>query len=228
MEGPLSFNAAGNENFPPQTGEQYEGGVKLRTPSRNLNFTLAAYQITLNNVVVPTGTFFTVPTGSALPGQAISRLDGEERSRGVETELQWQPIPNWQIQAGYAYCKAVIAASLTNPFTVGDDLANAPRNTANFWTRYNVPRGILAGLGFGAGVIYVGKVWAGSPTTALYYQLPDWVSVDGAAYYVWGRYDFALNVRNLLDRRYIASDPSPTTLNVGEQREITLSVGVRF
>lgn len=224
----ISFNAAGNPNFPPQSGEQYEGGVKFETPSKHLNLTLATYQITRSNVVVPTGTFFTAPTGSAVVGDAISRLDGKQRSRGVETELQWQPKPNWQIQTGYAHSKAIIAASVTNPTTVGDDLANAPRNTGNFWTRYNVPRGSLVGLGFGMGVIYVGKAWAGDPTTALYYQLPGWTRVDGSAYYKLGRYDLALNVQNLLDRRYISSAFSATVLNVGEQREITLSLGARF
>src|SRR5581483_2706883 len=97
----IAFDSSGNSNFPPESGEQYEGGLKFSTPSRNLNVTAAAYEIKRTNVLVPSGTNFTVAVGNALPGQAISRLDGKQTSKGVEFEVQWQPIPNWQLQAGY-------------------------------------------------------------------------------------------------------------------------------
>jgi len=224
----IAYDANGNSNFPPETGEQYEAGIKFQSPSKNVNVTVAGYEITRTNVVVPSGTNFTVNTGNATVGQAISRLDGQQKSKGVEVELQWQPLPNWQIQTGYAYSKAQITASLTNPFSVGQDLANAPRSTGNVWTRYNIPHGPLKGLGFGTGVIYVGDAWAGDPTTALYYKLPAWTRVDSSIYYKWKRYDFAVNIQNLMDKRYISSAQSATTLNIGEQRKITFSVGLKF
>jgi iron complex outermembrane recepter protein len=225
----IAYDQYGNTNFPAEGGVQYEGGVKFENARKNLNLSLAAYQINRTNVVVPSGTNFTVATGSAQVGQAISRLDGEQTSKGVEFEFQWQPLLNWQLQGGYAYDHAYIAQSITNPYTIGKDLVNAPRNSANFWTRYNVPRGHLLGLGFGLGVVYVGKQWAGDPTTALYYVLPAWTRVDGAVYYKFTRrYDLALNVHNLLDKQYIFAAQSATTLNPGEQRTITLSFDAHF
>lgn len=121
---------------------------------------------------MPSGTNFVVPIGSAIVGQAISRLDGKQTSKGVEVEFQWQPVLNWQLQGGYAYDHAYIAESITNPFAIGKDLVNAPRNSANFWTHYNVPRSRLVGLGFGLGLVYVGSQWAGDPTTTRYFLLP--------------------------------------------------------
>ncbi len=225
----IAYDQYGNSDFPPEGGEQYEGGVKFESADKNLNVTLATYEINRTNVVVPSGTNFTVATGNAIAGQAISRLDGKQTSKGVEAELQWQPFPNWQIQTGYAYSKAYIAQSVTNPYSVGKDLVNAPRNSGNFWTRYNIPRGALAGLGFGLGTVYVGTQWSGDPTTLLYYRLPGWTRVDSAIYYKFGhRYDVALNIHNLFDRRYISSAQSATTLNIGEQRLLTLSFGARF
>ena len=224
----IAFDSSGNSSFPPETGEQYEGGLKFSTPSRNLNVTLASYQINRTNVVVASGTNFTVATGAAQIGQAVSRLDGKQTSKGIEAEVQWQPIPNWQLQAGYAYSKAIIAASTRNPATVGLDLANAPRVSGSFWSRYNFATGDLKGLGVGSGLVYVGKAWAGDPTTALYYNLPGWARVDSSVYYKWKRYNLALNVQNLLDRRYISSAQSALTLNVGEQRKATLSVSTKF
>jgi iron complex outermembrane receptor protein len=224
----IAFDVNGNSGFPPETGLQYEAGVKFETPSKDLNLSLAAYEITRTNVVVATGTNFTVATGAAQVGQAISRLDGEQQSKGFEAELQWQPLKHWQIQTGFAYSKATITASTKNPESIGFDLANAPRLTGNIWTRYNFPTGGLKGLGVGTGIVYVGKAWAGDPTTALYYRLKGWTRVDSSVYYKWKRYDFAMNVQNLMDKRYISSAQSALTLNIGEQRKVTFSVGMRF
>lgn len=224
----IAYDSSGNSNFPPETGEQYEGGIKFSTPSRNLNVTAATYQIDRTNVVVASGTNFTTPTGSAQVGQAISRLDGRQTSKGVEFEVQWQPLPNWQLQTGYAYSKATITESLKNPASVGLDLANAPRRSGNFWTRYNFAKGALKGLGLGGGLIYVGDAWAGDPTTTVYYPLKAWTRADALAYYKWQRYNFALNVQNLFDRRYVASAQSANTLNLGEQRKLTLSISTRY
>jgi iron complex outermembrane recepter protein len=224
----IAFDTSGNSNFPPESGKQYEAGIKLDNATKTLNLTLAAYEINRTNVLVATGTNFTVPTGAALPGQAIFRLDGKQQSRGGEAELRWQPLLNWQVQAGVAYSKAIIAASLKNPNTVGLDLANAPRISGNFWTRYNFSSGDLKGLGIGSGLIVVGKAWAGDPTTTVYYNLSGWTRVDSSVFYQWRRYDFALNIQNLLDRHYISGAQSAILLNIGEQRKLTLSASTRF
>lgn len=225
----IAYDQYGNSNFPAEGGTQYEGGVKFENARKNLNLSLALYHIDRTNVVVPSGTNFTVAIGNAIVGQAISRLDGKQTSKGVEAEFQWQPIANWQLQGGYAYDHAYIAQSVTNPFTIGSQLVNAPRNSANFWSRYNVPQGRLIGLGFGLGLVYVGQQWAGDPTTTRYYLLPSWTRVDGAIYYKLSRrYDLALNIHNLLDKHYIQGAESANDLIPGEQRLITLSFGARF
>ena len=224
----LAYDIDGNSSFPPESGEQLEGGLKFQTPSKNLNATFAVYQIRRKNVIVASGTNFTVATGNALVGQPISRLDGEQQSVGFEFEVQWQPMPNWQLQAGVAHSKASITESTRNPASVGFDLSNAPRDSGNLWTRYNIPSGRFKGLGFGGGMIHVGKAWAGDPTTTVYYRLKAWTRMDASAYYKWKNYDFALNIQNVLDKRYISSAQSAITLNVGEQRKATLSVGMRF
>jgi iron complex outermembrane receptor protein len=111
---------------------------------------------------------------------------------------------------------------------VGKVLVNAPELTANFWTRYNFPTGGLKGLGLGTGVVYVGEAWAGDPTTAVYYKMDAWTRIDASVYYKWKRYDLSLNIQNLLDRRYISSAQSAITLNLGEQRKLTFSIGTKF
>ena len=224
----LAYDVNGRTGFPPETGEQVELGVRYESPDKDFNVSLAGYEITRTNVVVPTGQNFPVATGDAPAGGAISRLDGEQTSTGVELEVRWQPLPNWQVQVGGAYSKARITASTRNPESVGSDLTNAPRKTANFWSRYNFPTGKLKGFGVGLGIIYVGEAWAGDPTSAVYFKMPDWTRVDASCYYKWKNYDFGLNVQNLFDTRYAQSAFSAQLLNIGEQRKATFSVGMRF
>ncbi len=212
----------GESNLPPEKGLQYEGGLKFETPDHTFYGSIDGYYINRSNVQVATGRTF--PTN----GEAIWRVDGEQHSEGVEVELQWHPVPYWQVQAGTALGKAFIAASDKNPETIGTDLINAPRVTANFWTRYNIPTGNLKGLGFGLGVVYVGKQWAGGASTPIYFVLPAWTRVDAAVYYKWRRYAFYLNVSNLLDKQYISSSQSSLTLNPGETRTITFAVTTKF
>jgi iron complex outermembrane receptor protein len=217
-----SVDATGNSSFAPEKGLQYETGVKFETPTRDFFATFAAYYINRSNVLVATGT--TVPVS----GQGIFRLDGQQHSEGVEMETEYQPKPYWQLQAGVALGKAFVAQSFKNPQTVGLDLTSAPRGSGNFWSRFNVPSGTLKGLGFGTGVIYVGKSWAGDPTTALYYVVPGWTRVDLASYYHWKRFDLTLNLQNIFDRQYIASAQSAITLTPGEARKCTLSIITHF
>jgi len=217
-----SVDATGQSSFPAETGLQYETGLKYETPARNFYTTFAAYWINRSNVLVSTGT--TLPVS----GEAIFRLDGQQHSEGVEFESQYQPKPYWQLQGGVALGKAFVADSVKNPQTVGMDLISAPRGSGNIWNRFNVPSGTFKGLGIGTGVIYVGKSWAGDPTTTVYYTLPGWTRVDASTYYQWKHYNVTLSVGNLFDRQYIASSQSAITLNPGEERKLTLTVTTHF
>ena len=216
------IDASGKSGFPPEKGVQYEAGLKFDTPDKKVFFAAGVYDISRTNVSVATGT--SVP----VTGQAIFRLDGEQRSKGLELELQYQPFPYWQIQVGGAFSKAYVAASTRSPISVGADLASAPRRSGSFWSRYNIPTGAMKGLGFGLGVIYQGASWSGDPSTTVYFPLPGWTRTDLSVFYKWKRQDFSLNVQNLFDRRYIANGPSAITLTPGEQRKLTLSVNTRF
>ena len=216
-------NAQGQSGFPPEAGTQYESGLKFESPDKTFFASLCYFYIARTNVLVAIAGL-TIPA----TGQNVYRVDGIQHSEGTELETEWHPYPNWQVQVGAAFEKAFVAESVSNPYTVGDLLANAPRASGTFWTRYNVPNGFLRGVGVGTGVIYVGKEYGGDPTTATYFPIPGYTRVDAAIYYKWHHTNFSLNVQNLGDRRYIQAEQSAEVLYVGEQRKITLSVETRF
>ena len=217
-------NAQGQSGFPPEGGTQYETGLKFQSPDKTLFASICYYYIARTNVLVAINGV-TIP----VTGQAVFRVDGIQHAEGTELEIEWHPYPNWQVQLGGAYAKAFVAESISNPYTVGDDLSNAPRTSGTFWTRYNIPSGFLRGLGAGMGVINVGKEWGGDPTSTAYFQIPGYTRVDAALYYKWIHHtNFALNIQNVGDRRYIQAEQSAEYVIPGEQRKITLSVETRF
>ena len=216
-------NAQGKSGFAPEAGVQFENGLKFETIDRKFFASLCYFYIDRTNVLV-------AENGITIPvtGQAVFRVDGAQHSEGTEFECEWQPLPNWQVQLGAAWEKAFVASSLSNPYTVGDDLANAPHASGTFWTRYNFTNKPFRGLGVALGVIYVGKYWGGDPTSTAYFPISGYTRVDGAVYYKWGRTNLALNVQNLGDRRYIQSEQSAEYLVPSEERKITLSLERKF
>ncbi|MDD3179581.1 MAG: TonB-dependent siderophore receptor [Opitutaceae bacterium] len=214
-----AVDAAGKGNFDPEEGEQIEAGFKLETDDRSLYSTLAFYEIKKTNVLVGTG--LNLPDGTS-----IMRLDGEQTSKGVEWECAWLPMPNWQFQLGAAYNACTISKS-NNPAIIDKDLANAPRASSSFWTRYNVTNGALKNFGAGLGLSYVGKRYGGSPDSNYFVQ-PGYTNVNTAFYYRWKDFNFTVNVGNIFDRKYIATARTYRVIMPGEPRKITLTVRTSF
>lgn len=216
-------NAQGQSGFAPEAGSQIEEGLRYEAADHKFYATLCYFFINRTNVLVS-------ENGVTIPatGQAVYRVDGSQHSEGTELEFEWQPISYWQVQVGADAEKAFVASSIQNPYTVGDLLANAPRAAGNLWTRYNVPVGVLRGLGVGLGAIYQGRYWAGDPTTVTYFTIPGYTRLDSALYYKWHRYNFAINIQNLGDRKYIQSEQSAEYILPGGERRITFSVETKL
>ena len=133
------------EGFKPVKGEGLELGAKLDPLKGRLLATLALYQITKQNVLNPDPlrVNFQVQTG-------------QERSRGLELEVQGTILPGWNVIGAYAWTDARVTKD-TNPARVGREKPNVPEHAASLWSRYTIQGGALKGLGFGGGVFYVGE-----------------------------------------------------------------------
>jgi iron complex outermembrane receptor protein len=132
------------------------------------------------------------------------------------------------MQLGYTSDDAHVSQS-AQPTVIGAQLANAPRQSGNFWTRYNVPDGALRGFGVGFGLIYTGArngVLSNVSTSML--TIPSNTRADLAFYYKWRHCDCAINVTNLTDRSYIGSADASTDVVPGAPRKITVSARYAF
>lgn len=222
-QAPGNVDINNDPNFPPETSQQQEFGVKVDALGGRLTGNVAVYEIEKQNVLTATGT--TSPSGNP-----IANLSGLQRSKGVELGVGYLPVPNWQVQLGYTYIDARVITSTTATI-VGARLDNTPRNSGSLWTRYNFDQGSLRGLGVGLGVVHTGRrhaIITNNPAARL--ELPGFTRADVGLYYTTRRVDYALNVSNVTDKTYVAGalPGGADRLNPGEPRRVTLSARVAF
>lgn len=175
--------------FKPLESEMKEVGVKGNFLDGRLGVTTSVYRIKQSNVLY----------NANVTGQPdLLRQVGAVLSKGVEFDVTGRITPDWSIMASYAYNRSYISES-PNAAEVGMQNPNAPRNLANMWTRYNISRGALHGLGFGAGSNYVGKR---TLSINVNQSIPEYTLVNAAVYYTVGKIQMQLNANNIGGKRY--------------------------
>jgi iron complex outermembrane receptor protein len=208
---PQSGTNAAGEPFTPTTGQQFEAGVKFQPAGYSSFITVAGYQLTLQDILTPdpTNPNFSVQTGEA-------------RSRGVEVEAKASLLDNLNLTAAYTYTDTEITKS--NGPDLGNQLDSVPKHAASVWADYTIAAGPLEGLGFGAGVRYVGSTLDITNTV----RVPSFTLVDAAIHYDWNDFRFAVNASNLFDETYLSSCFSPTFCYFGQRRVVMGSVKYRW
>ena len=211
----------GRYSFSPTTADSVEEGVKANLLDHRLTFTAANFDIKKKNVV---------NTFACSIGTCANQVGGEE-SKGQEFEVNAQPLPNWQIAAGYSHLDATVTATnIANQ--LGALLTNVPKHNAHLWTRYDVSEGPLNGLGAGLGVAYVSERAGLLPTATSKdtMPLPAYTTVDVALYYRFRDIDVTFKITNLFDKRYYESAGFTGDIQIvpGEPRAATLTLRTRF
>ncbi len=130
-----------NGPFNPETGRQVEVGVKTELINRRLFVSGAFFNINKENILRPDPLLG--PSGNN--ANALLSV-GEARSRGFEFNVEGFLTRRWYTAFNYAFVDTKILrdniASL-----IGRPLANAPRHTTGWFTRYNFLES--TGIGFG-------------------------------------------------------------------------------
>ncbi|MBX3346541.1 MAG: TonB-dependent receptor [Nitrospira sp.] len=224
----LNVNPNG-ELFKPERSTQYEVGMKTFFFDNRVSATLAWFHLTRENLLTPNP-----DPGLAALGYSVQT--GEQRSQGVELDVTAQLTPGWNILTGYAYTDAEVTKD-NDTSLVAKRLANVPYNKFTLWSTYHIQEGLLQGFGVGGGLFaYTSRNASifGDQT-----EMPGYIRADGALYYNhdlqkgnWlgaRSMHLALNVRNLLDQRYVATSYNGSSLFFfGEPRTVLATVGLRF
>ncbi|MET0219480.1 MAG: TonB-dependent siderophore receptor [Tardiphaga sp.] len=184
---PVLATDASGQLLKPETGVQYEVGVKYQPAGLNALFTLAAFDLTRDNVV-------TYAPPSYTPEQT-----GQVKSRGVELEGTMSLAQGWNLRAAYAYVDAVLTQ---DPVNLGKAPPTVPLNRASLWSDYTLQSGMFAGVQFGGGVRYVGTTWGDDANT---FKVGASTVLDALIAYSRDNWRLSLNMTNLADTRYVAA-----------------------
>ncbi len=213
---PNSYSDAQGRLLEPTRGKQWEAGVKYEPTWLDGSFNAAAFEIRQENVA------------SKEPQNDYYTSFGEIRSRGLELEANLQPTDNLSVLAAYTYTDAEYTRALDG--TQGNMPNQIPRHMASLWAKYRFDDGPAAGLGVGAGVRYVGKLWADNENTL---HVPGYTLVDLALDYDLARVGMRgmnaqLNVNNLFDKDYVGSCYSRDFCYFGSERTVRLTLSYQF
>jgi iron complex outermembrane receptor protein len=180
-----AFGFVGQVVPKPETSRNVEGGVKLALPKAGLSGTISVFNQTRDNIATPdpNNLGFNIQTG-------------QQRARGAEADLTWEPTTAFSLLANYAHTNTRVTADSTIP--IGSELPRVPRNSGRVAVRYRVLNGSAKGLAFGAGITTLSARQLTLPNTV---SVPGYSSIDAQGSYDFGRFTIQATVVNLGGKR---------------------------
>jgi iron complex outermembrane receptor protein len=208
----------------PETGQQYEVGLKGQSLDGRVQSTLAFYNITKQNVLTRDLRF---------PDANIFALIGEVRSRGIELDIDGRIMEGLDAVVAFAYTDARILVDGSG--NEGHRVQGVPATSGRLWLKYEFPKdSFLNGFAIGGGPYLVSNRAGDNANT---FTLPGFARLDLMASYrtnIWNYPVTAqLNVKNAFNQRYFdsadTSNASPrVSITPGQPLTIIGSLRVQF
>jgi outer-membrane receptor for ferric coprogen and ferric-rhodotorulic acid len=202
----------GGQGIQPASGRQYEAGLKGSFMNGRLSATVAAFRIDNNHYALgdPVNPNFYVDAGKV-------------RSQGWEAEISGEPLPGWNIYAGYTLLN-------TDYLSGGDSTGQSfdseePHSLFKLWTSYRFSQDLMRGWMIGAGM-YAQS--AASRLSSVYEQGGYAVFNTQIAYQFNKHVSASLSFNNMFNRRYYSRTPGPFFGQVADGRNALLTVRTVF
>lgn len=207
---PVLGSSAAVGVFKPESGRQYEVGVKYRPAWMDAIFTAALFDLTRTNVV--TGAF-----------NAETQL-GEVNSRGVELEAKANITPGLKATASFTALDLDIKKD-ANAALIGKTPYIVPQVQGAAFLDYTFRESMLNGVSVGGGVRYVGSSWADNENTL---KVPAATVFDARIGYKRDNWGANLSVTNLFDKEYVASCQTQYSCGYAEGRTALLTLNMTW
>ncbi|WP_437921843.1 TonB-dependent siderophore receptor [Sphingobacterium sp. LRF_L2] len=216
---PQTASALSNPNaggpFDPLENDMTEFGLKTAWLNGKLQLSTAVYQINQKN------TLYAAPTAD---NADLLEQIGKERSKGIEFDIQGQILPYWSIIGSYAHNDAKITHGANNE-ELNRQKPNAPKNTANLWTRFSIPKGAVKGLGIGFGTNFVDKR---NLSLNQDQTIPSYTLFNAALYYTIGKVQIQGNFNNITNKTHWVGGYDYIRLFPGTPRNFLFTLGYTF
>lgn len=196
--------------FDPETGKQYEAGIRYQPPGANATYSAAVFDSWRRNYVTYDADY-------------MPRQTGEVEVRGLELEALLQPLPNLNLTGAYTLTPKADVTSSSRPDEEGRQLTSVPKHQMSLWGDYRFGVGLKVGLG----IRYTGTSHGANENSPK--EIPDYVLLDALLGYDFGAWSLALNARNLTDKTFVANcDGSGLSCSYGEARKVVATATYRW
>lgn len=203
----FSPNTATDVNLkplPPSVIDQYELGVKNEFLNGLLNVNVTLYTIVNNNLAQTAQ--FAADGVTPNTNTSLKELVGQTTSKGIELDIQGNPVKGLIIIAGYSYNDMRFSKTVTGKgnYIEGERLVSTPQNTANASAFYAIQKGKLKNLKAGISFIYIGNRFAGWNNTQQQAQsysrlipVSGFSTTDISLGYTYKKFDFLTKLSNI-------------------------------
>ena len=213
----------------PEIGVMYEMGWRASFFENKLTSTVAVYELTKENIVVPTF------------DPEVSELSGERRSRGVEIDLTGRFSNFWDIYVSYAYTDTeIIEAGPINQAgeSAGDPFPGIPEHKLVLWNTVSLDWTGVSGFSIGYGFDYMSETSASALVDAATLQFgPVDTPAQGVVHnanlnyetdLAFGKLNFNLGVTNLTDKAYVLNTVNTLFARRAPRRQVLLTTQLSF
>ncbi len=199
--------------FVPQTGNQVEVGIKYQPDWSKTLFTIAAYDLTQQNVQTPdpVNTSYSVQTG-------------EIRTRGVELEAVGEIMPGLTAIGTVTYQEPLVTKDNTAG-NVGSRPTGVPSHMASAYLDKTIEISDRITAGFGGGVRYNGETSGTMPNT---FNVPSQLVFDMNAHVDMDRWRLQVNGTNITDRVIYAACTRTVACSYGTGRAVYATLSYKW
>ena len=208
---PVNGTNAAGQQFEPETGVQYEVGLRYEPPGSNSLVSIAVFDLRRQNVTTsdPDNPGFNIQTG-------------EITSRGIELEAKLSLGYDINLLGAYSFNDVEVTKS--NGTDLGKRPSRVPEHTASLWAEYSPDNGLLRGWNIGGGARYVGSTYGDSTNS---FKVPSFLVFDSAVSFELETLSPSLkgarleiNATNLLNKEYVATCGSINGCHFGARRAV--------
>lgn len=171
----------------PESGDQFEVGVKYQPRTFDGYFNVAAYQATKENL-------------ARIHLNQLTQI-GKVENKGIELEAVANVTPSLTLLGNIAYVDSEIKEDV-NAAWVGNSPSQVANTVSSAWAHYRFLEGTLDGLAMGLGARYTGESYGDNTETL---KVPGYFLMDATVSYRIGDYKLQVAAKNLADKEYVAT-----------------------
>ncbi|MBW2963035.1 TonB-dependent receptor [Mesonia aestuariivivens] len=202
------------QTFDPEQANQLEAGIKTNLFNNRLNATISYYDIKVKDRVI---------TDPSSPFNKIQ--GGEVVSKGLEIEINANPMKGLNIRAGFSHNDSETTKSDNTEILNRRPLDAGPETLYNFWASYEFQNEALSGFGMGLGFNGASERFAINYKSTGEFILPSYTIANASIFYQANKYRIGLKLNNAFNKEYYKGW---TTINPQKPRALLANISYQF